>query len=158
MRMFRPLLVTLFFTFISLSAAFAVNPGEVLNDPALEARARQISSQLRCLVCQNQSIDISDADLAKDLRIIVRERLTAGDTDRQVFDYVVARYGEFVLLKPSFSTQNLILWGAPFALVLIGGAVMFLASRRRAKHSSAPSLSAEEQSLLDEILREKESA
>ena len=141
------------FFFISLSSALAVNPDEVLKDPALEARARQISSGLRCLVCQNQSIDISDAELAKDLRIIVRERLTAGDTDGEVFDYVVTRYGEFVLLKPRFSARNLILWSAPFTLVLIGGAVMFISARRRANLSLAPALSAEEQSRLDEILR-----
>jgi cytochrome c-type biogenesis protein CcmH len=152
MRMVRPLLLMLFF-FISPYAAFAVNPGEVLKDPALEARARQISSELRCLVCQNQSIDISDADLAKDLRVIVRERLTAGDTNRQVFDYVVARYGEFVLLKPSFSMQNLILWGAPFALVLIGGAVMFAASRRRSGAAAVSGLTLDEQRQLDEIMR-----
>jgi cytochrome c-type biogenesis protein CcmH len=141
------------FFFISLSPALAVNPDEVLKDPALEARARQISSELRCLVCQNQSIDISDADLAKDLRVIVRERLTAGDSDKQVFDYVVARYGEFVLLKPSFSAWNLILWGAPFALVLVGGAVLFSAGRRRPRAAPAPALSAEEMRQLDEIMK-----
>jgi cytochrome c-type biogenesis protein CcmH len=138
--------------FLSLSSAMAVNPDEVLKDKALEARARQISSELRCLVCQNQSIDISDADLAKDLRVIVRERLTAGDSDKQVFDYVVARYGEFVLLKPSFSARNLILWGAPFALVLIGACVMFIAGRRRAANPAAPGLSVEEQRQLHEII------
>jgi cytochrome c-type biogenesis protein CcmH len=142
------------FVFISLSAAFAVNPDEVLKDKALEARARQISTELRCLVCQNQSIDISDADLAKDLRVIVRERLKAGDTDRQVLDFVVARYGEFVLLKPSFSAQNLVLWGAPFALVLIGGLVMLTAGRRRAGAVKPQTLSVEEQRRLDEIMDE----
>jgi cytochrome c-type biogenesis protein CcmH len=142
------------FVFISLSAARAVNPDEVLKDKALEARARQISTELRCLVCQNQSIDISDADLAKDLRVIVRERLKAGDTDRQVLDFVVARYGEFVLLKPSFSAQNLILWGAPFALVLIGGLVMLTAGRRRAGAANPQTLSVEELRRLDEIMDE----
>ena len=102
-----------------------MNPDEVLKDPALEARARQISSELRCLVCQNQSIDISDAELAKDLRVIVRERLTAGDSDAQVLDYVVARYGEFVLLKPRFSAGNAALWGAPLLVVLFGALVLF---------------------------------
>ncbi len=140
------------FIFISLSSARAVNPDEVLKDAALEARARQISSELRCLVCQNQSIDISDADLAKDLRVIVRERLTAGDTDRQVFEYVVARYGEFVLLKPSFSTRNLILWGAPFGLVVLGAGVMFIVSRRQ-NTAAKPALSVEEQRQLDEIMK-----
>jgi cytochrome c-type biogenesis protein CcmH len=141
------------FFFISLSSALAVNPDEVLKDPALEARARQISSELRCLVCQNQSIDISDADLAKDLRVIVRERLTAGESDQQVFDYVVARYGEFVLLKPSFSSRNLVLWGAPFGLVLMGAGVMFIASRRRADVAAASALSVEEQRQLHEIMK-----
>jgi cytochrome c-type biogenesis protein CcmH len=141
------------FIFISLSSALAVNPDEVLKDPALETRARQISAGLRCLVCQNQSIDISDADLAKDLRVIVRERLTAGDSDVQVFDYIVARYGEFVLLKPSFSARNLILWSAPFALVLIGAIVTFAAGRRRAATASAPALSLEEQRQLHEIMK-----
>jgi cytochrome c-type biogenesis protein CcmH len=152
MSIFRRLLATLFF-FMSLSSALAVNPGEVLKDPALEARARQISTELRCLVCQNQSIDISDADLAKDLRVIVRERLTAGDTDGQVFDYVVARYGEFVLLKPSFSARNVILWAAPFVLVLIGVGVILISSRRRAHAAPAPALSADEQRQLDEIMQ-----
>jgi cytochrome c-type biogenesis protein CcmH len=149
----RLLLQAGLFFFVSLSSALAVNPDEVLKDPALEARARQISSELRCLVCQNQSIDISDADLAKDLRVIVRERLTAGDTDGQVFDYVVARYGEFVLLKPSFSARNIVLWGAPFALVLFGGAVMFTVGRRRSAEPAVSGLTVEEQRQLDEIMR-----
>ena len=94
-------------------AAQAVKPDEVLADPALEARARRLSEGLRCMVCQNQSIDESDADLARDLRILVRERLAAGDTDQQVMDYIVSRYGEFVLLKPRFSPRNALLWGTP---------------------------------------------
>ena len=129
MTRFRTPAAVLLFFFLSLSSALAVNPDEVLKDPALEARARQISSELRCLVCQNQSIDISDADLAKDLRVIVRERLTAGDSDAQVIDYVVARYGEFVLLKPRFSAGNAALWGAPLLVVLIGALVLFRQSR-----------------------------
>jgi cytochrome c-type biogenesis protein CcmH len=157
MKLSRTLLLVVTAFFISHSSALAVNPDEVLKDPALETRARQISSQLRCLVCQNQSIDISDADLAKDLRVIVRERLTAGDTDRQVLDYVVARYGEFVLLKPSFSAQNLILWGAPFALVLLGGLVMLTAGRRRTSAANPQALSVEEQRQLNEIMHEQES-
>jgi cytochrome c-type biogenesis protein CcmH len=154
----RILLQTTFFLFISLSSALAVNPDEVLKDPALEARARQISSELRCLVCQNQSIDISDADLAKDLRVIVRERLTAGDSDEQVFGYVVARYGEFVLLKPSFSERNVILWTAPFALVLIGVGAMLVSSRRRANAAPTPALSADEQRQLHEIIKKNSDA
>lgn len=152
MTCFRLPAAALLLFFIGLSQALAVNPDEVLKDPALETRARRISSELRCLVCQNQSIDISDADLAKDLRVIVRERLTAGDSDGQVLDYVVARYGEFVLLKPNFSAQNLILWGAPFALVLVGGLVMLTVGRRRASAPALQTLSVEEQRQLDEIM------
>lgn len=99
--------------------ALAIDPDERLADPALETRARSLSTELRCLVCQNQSIDDSDAALAKDLRVIVRERLVAGDTDKQVLDYVVSRYGEFVLLRPPFNARTLLLWLAP-ALLLLG--------------------------------------
>src|SRR5215213_3147793 len=103
---------------LSLAApAFAVQPDEILKDPALEARARSLSQELRCMVCQNQSIDDSDAPLAKDLRVLVRERLTAGDSDNQVIDFLVARYGEFVLLKPRVSAHTLLLWLAPFAVL-----------------------------------------
>ncbi|MBB4279674.1 cytochrome c-type biogenesis protein, partial [Rhizobium mongolense] len=92
--------------FLSAAPAFAVNPDEVLSDPALEARARALSAELRCMVCQNQSIDDSNADLAKDLRLLVRERITDGDTDEEVLSYIVSRYGEFVLLKPRLSTRT----------------------------------------------------
>jgi cytochrome c-type biogenesis protein CcmH len=119
-------------------SAHAVQPDEVLRNPALEARARALSKELRCMVCQNQSIDDSDAPLARDLRILVRERLTAEDTDAQVLDYLVARYGEFVLLRPRFSWQTALLWLiAP--LLLIGGAVgIVLALRRRAGRTPMP--------------------
>lgn len=111
--------------------ALAVNPDEVLADPMLEARAREISAELRCLVCQNQSIDDSDADLARDLRIIVRERLVAGDSDAQVKDYIVSRYGEFVLLRPVFAPHTLLLWAAA-PVILVGGFIgIWLAARRR---------------------------
>ncbi|RUU08342.1 cytochrome c-type biogenesis protein CcmH, partial [Mesorhizobium sp. M7A.T.Ca.TU.009.01.3.2] len=103
------LLLALFFA----GTASAVKPDEVLPDPTLEARARALSEGLRCMVCQNQSIDESDADLARDLRVLVRQRLVAGDTDQQVMDYVVSRYGEFVLLKPRFDLRNALLWGTP---------------------------------------------
>ncbi|MEP3301949.1 MAG: cytochrome c-type biogenesis protein, partial [Roseibium sp.] len=103
--------------FIWLGSALAVAPDEVLDDPVLEARARALSANLRCMVCQNQSIDDSDAPLAKDLRVLVRERLVADDSDAQVMDYLVSRYGEFVLLKPRFAWHNLVLWAAgPVAL------------------------------------------
>jgi len=133
--------------------ALAVRPDEVLGDPELEARARVISAELRCLVCQNQSIDDSDADLARDLRLIVRERLTAGDSNTAVLDYVVARYGEFVLLKPRFSARTALLWGAPLLILFAGGLVLVFS--RRTTHAASPDLSAEEQSRLDAILRDR---
>src|SRR5216683_4291144 len=113
-----------------LSPAVALGPDEVLSDPALEARARSLSKELRCMVCQNQSIDDSDAPLARDLRILVRERLQAGDNDRQVSDFLVARYGEFVLLKPRFSPHTALLWLGPAAILLVGAFGLFVAARR----------------------------
>jgi len=113
--------------------AHAVKPDEMLADPALEARARAISEGLRCMVCQNQSIDESDADLARDLRILVRDRLKAGDSDRQVVDYIVSRYGEFVLLKPRFDLRNALLWATPALLLVIGGIVLVCSVRSRRK-------------------------
>lgn len=109
----------------------AYQPDEVLDDPALEARARELSLELRCLVCQNQSIDDSDAPLARDLRILLRERLVAGDTNAQVIDYVVARYGEFVLLRPRLAPHTFVLWLAPAVILLLGGAGVFFYLRRR---------------------------
>jgi cytochrome c-type biogenesis protein CcmH len=134
--------------------ARAVQPGEVLADPALEARARALSAELRCMVCQNQSIDDSDAELAHDLRVLVRERLSAGDTNEQVLDFVVARYGEFVLLKPRFSPRNALLWGTPVLLLVVGFVVVVFASRRPKAPGDA--LSAEETAALEEILRRRE--
>jgi cytochrome c-type biogenesis protein CcmH len=133
--------------------AFAVNPDEVLKDPALEHRARAISAQLRCMVCQNQSIDDSNADLARDLRILVRERITNGDTDGQVVDYVVSRYGEFVLLNPRLSTKTIILWAAPGLLLLIGAGAILVFIRTRPSQRAVAALSAEEQERIDELLR-----
>ena len=109
---------------------FAVQPGEVLSDPVLEARARALSKELRCMVCQNESIDDSDADLAHDLRVLVRERLKAGDSDKEVLDFLVSRYGEFVLLRPRLSWRTAALWGLP-PVVLIFGVVMLIAAARR---------------------------
>ena len=129
--------------------ALAVQPDEILKDPALEGRARALSQELRCMVCQNQSIDDSDAPLAKDLRVLVRERLSAGDSDRQVIDFLVARYGEFVLLKPRFGVHTLLLWLAPLAVLVIA-AFGFLAAGRRAK---APSASAESKLTAEEEAR-----
>ena len=136
------------------SPALAVQPDEILSDPKLEQRARDLSLGLRCLVCQNQSIDDSDAPLARDLRVLVRERLKAGDSDAEVIDFVVARYGEFVLLKPRLGWHTLLLWLAPMLALLIAGAVVLRGMR--GKRSSAPAaLSAEEQRKLKALLDEK---
>lgn len=110
---------------------FAVQPDEMLKDPALEARARHLSSELRCMVCQNQSIDDSEAPLARDLRLLVRQRLVAGDTDRQVLGFLVARYGDFVLLKPPLRSDTLLLWGLTPIVLVVGMVGLFLAARRR---------------------------
>lgn len=132
--------------------AFAVLPDEVLADPALEARARAISATLRCLVCQNESIDDSNADLAREIRLIVRERLVAGDTDEQVVQYLVDRYGEYVLLRPVFAAHTLILWtAAPLVLVIGGIAIVILARRKRAAVTPDEELTADEQRALDEL-------
>jgi cytochrome c-type biogenesis protein CcmH len=136
------------------SPALAVQPDEVLTDPVLEARAREISTGLRCLVCQNQSIDDSDAPLAKDLRVLVRERLKAGDDDRAVRDFIVQRYGEFVLLRPVFGMHTLLLWLTPL-LVLGLGALGLGAALRRRPAPAAP-LDETERAALVRILRESE--
>jgi cytochrome c-type biogenesis protein CcmH len=139
---------------LALSApAFAVQPDEILKDPALEARARALSQELRCMVCQNQSIDDSDAPLARDLRILVRERLSAGDTDRQVIDFLVARYGEFVLLKPRFTWHTAILWLAPFVVIVLG-AIGFLAAGRRARPPVAEKLSPDEEARVSALVKD----
>jgi cytochrome c-type biogenesis protein CcmH len=141
--------------FMFSGSVFAVQPDEVLKDPALERRAREISSGLRCLVCQNQSIDDSDAQLAKDLRLLVRERLVAGDTDHQVQDFLVQRYGEFVLLKPTFGTHTLLLWLTPALVLVLGGIGAYAAMRRRPQPS--PGLDEAEQKALDALLSQDRS-
>lgn len=135
--------------------ASAVQPDEILQDPALEERARDLSTGLRCLVCRNESIDESNADLARDMRILVRERLVAGDSDQEVIDYLVDRFGEYVLLRPTAQGSNILLWLAAPALFLIafGGAVVYLRGRSRAK-PEIDSLSADEKKRLDELLQE----
>ncbi len=133
--------------------ALAWNPDEALKDPALESRARTISAELRCLVCQNQSIDDSDADLAHDLRLLVRERLTAGDTDEQVLDYLVARYGEFVLLKPRVGANTYLLWGLPAAFLLLGGAALYVGSRKSKVSKPLPELTDSEKEQLAKIVQ-----
>lgn len=115
---------------IGLGAAGAVEPDERLDDPVLEQRAREISQQLRCVVCQNQSIDESDAPLARDLRLIIRERLVEGDNDEQVIGFVVDRYGDFVLLKPPFQADTYLLWFGPFIIFLMGGLLVFYYFRK----------------------------
>ncbi|NBN62871.1 cytochrome c-type biogenesis protein [Pannonibacter tanglangensis] len=139
-----------------LTPAAAVAPDEVLKDPVLEERARGLSAQLRCMVCQNQSIDDSDAPLAKDLRVLVRERLVAGDSDAQVIDYLVSRYGEFVLLKPRLAWHTLVLWAsAPVALVAGLGTIYVAMRRQRQRAALAAAsggLTEAEQRELNEIL------
>jgi cytochrome c-type biogenesis protein CcmH len=151
-------LIAIVMLVLATASASAVEPGEKMADPGLEARARRISQELRCLVCQNQSIDDSNAELARDLRLIVRERIAAGDTDTQVLAFVEARYGEFVLLRPPFKPHTLVLWLTPL-LLLIGTAFVL---RRNARARAAATgltdtaaLSPEEQKRLDELLGKK---
>jgi cytochrome c-type biogenesis protein CcmH len=134
----------------------AVEPGEMLADPTLEARARTLSKELRCMVCQNQSIDDSEAPLAHDLRVLVRERLKAGDSDAKVFSFLVARYGEFVLLKPPLTWHTAALWGLPPAALLVGIAAIIAVVRRRRgvpPAAEAANLTAAEETRLSELLR-----
>jgi cytochrome c-type biogenesis protein CcmH len=152
-------LIVVVLTLAAPVRAFAVQPDEVLADAALEARARVLSKELRCMVCQNQSIDDSDAPLARDLRILVRERLQAGDSDQRVIDFLVARYGEFVLLKPRFSLHTALLWLGPAAILLIGAVGLFMVARRyQARARSGLAIPAEakltpaEEARLSEIL------
>ena len=154
-------LIIALLTFIAVPCAMAVEPDEVLSDATLEARARALSKELRCMVCQNQSIDDSEAPLARDLRILVRERLQAGDSDGQVIDFLVARYGEFVLLRPRFSWHTAVLWLGPAAMLLVGGcAVLVLARRYRVKSAAAAEaqrgLTAAEAARLSDVLRDAE--
>ncbi|MEP7174327.1 MAG: cytochrome c-type biogenesis protein [Aestuariivirga sp.] len=140
----------LLFSLLLLTPAYAVQPDEVLSDAKLEQRARDLSMGFRCLVCQNQSIDESDAPLAKDLRILIREHLTQGDSDAEIRDFVVARYGEFVLLKPRLTASTAILWATPFLTILAG----FIVILRRRQISGVPAesaLSAEEQKALRDL-------
>lgn len=137
------------------SPAFAVQPNEILDDPALERRARSISAELRCMVCQNQSIDDSDAELARDLRVLVRERLVSGDTDEQVYDYVVSRYGEFVLLRPRLSIQTLALWAAPILVMGAGIAAIATFLRNRDPLQAGPTLTEGEEKAIADLLKER---
>lgn len=157
MRGFRSLMPACAGALLALALAAlpapAVEPDEVLKDPRLEARARELGKELRCLVCQNQSIDDSNAPLARDLRVLVRERLVAGDSDRQVLDYLVGRYGTFVLLKPPMKPATYLLWFGPALVLALGAAGLFvLARRRRVAPVEAAPLSAEERKRLDALL------
>ncbi len=143
---------------VAATPAGAVEPGEILKDPVLEDRAREISKVLRCLVCQNQSIDDSNAQLARDLRLIVRERLVAGDSNDQVIDFVTDRYGDFVLLKPPFKPITWVLWLGPAAILIAGiAAVLVFARRRRVLPNAEPApLSADEERRIARLLDEND--
>jgi cytochrome c-type biogenesis protein CcmH len=145
--------IALLLVLVGASPAGAVQPDEMLPDATLEARARTLSRELRCMVCQNQSIDDSDAPLARDLRILVRERIKSGDSDAQVLEFLTSRYGEFVLLRPSLSLHNIVLWLAPATLLIAGAAGLILASRRRriVPIDMAP-LSAEEERRIQDVI------
>ncbi|MGE3832785.1 MAG: cytochrome c-type biogenesis protein [Parvibaculaceae bacterium] len=146
------LLAAIVLLLITALPVAAVEPDEILKDPALEARARTLSEGLRCLVCQNQSIDDSNAPLARDLRLLIRERLTKGDTDAQAVDYIVTRYGDFVLLKPRFDMSTLLLWLGPFAILLIAAFMMFR-RRKRPQVVEERTLSQDEREALDRLMR-----
>lgn len=150
MRRFALMLAAL----VTLTApALAVLPSEQLSDPVLEARARHISQELRCVVCQNQTIDDSDAPLAHDLRVILRERLLAGDSDEQAKAYLVKRYGTYVLLKPPFQANTLLLWLGPLLVLALGGVVATIYVRGRSRLALAPELTTDERARLDDLLK-----
>jgi cytochrome c-type biogenesis protein CcmH len=148
-------LIALLAALLAPQPLLAVQPDEILPDPALEARARDLSKELRCMVCQNQSIDDSDAPLARDLRVLVRERLTAGDSDRQVLDFLTARYGDFVLLRPRLAADTVILWFTPAAVLALGALGLVLVLRRRSRTVAGageePALTAAERARLAEL-------
>jgi cytochrome c-type biogenesis protein CcmH len=139
---------------LTATVALAVEPGERLADPVLEARARALSSELRCLVCQNQSIDDSNADLAHDLRVLIRERLGAGDSDQQVLQFMVRRYGDFILLRPPIKAETYLLWFGPFVVLALGalGAALYLRRSRGTPQQAAAPLSADERRRLEKLL------
>jgi len=143
---------------IGSPAAFAVQPDEIMADPAKEARARDLSRELRCMVCQNQSIDDSEAPLARDLRLLVRERIASGDSDAQVIDFLVARYGEFVLLKPRVNQHTLVLWLLPPLALLGGGLALWFYGRRRKSAGDPPllRLTEEEEARIERLIATRE--
>jgi len=157
MRKLIAISLVLLIAALAASAAYAVQPDEIMSDPVKESRARDLSRELRCMVCQNQSIDDSEAPLARDLRLLVRERIAAGDSDAQVIDFLVARYGEFVLLKPRLERRTLLLWLLPPLALAGGGLALWVHSRRRAKSAAAEDLSsskltAEEEARLERLI------
>jgi len=142
-----------------VTPALAVEPSEMLKDPALEARAREIGRALRCVVCQNQDVDDSNAEVAHDMRRAVRERLSAGDSDQQVMDFMVARYGDYVLLKPPFKSDTWLLWlGGPLVLLLAGGAILLAARKRRPVEATPAPLTDEERARVDSLLGARHSS
>ncbi|HTW34202.1 MAG TPA: cytochrome c-type biogenesis protein [Rhizomicrobium sp.] len=149
----RRIVLTVYALLAFAAPAFAVLPSEQLSDPKLEARARHISQELRCVVCQNQTIDDSDAPLAHDLRVILRERLLAGDSDDQAKAYLVKRYGTYVLLKPPFQENTLLLWLGPFFVLGIGGVLVVSYLLGRSRLEAAPQLSTDERARLDDLLK-----
>jgi cytochrome c-type biogenesis protein CcmH len=151
----RGLAAICFVAALGSSSAHAVQPDEIMTDPAKEERARDLSRELRCMVCQNQSIDDSEAPLARDLRLLVRERIAAGDSNSQVLDFLVARYGEFVLLKPRFEQQTLLLWLVPPLVLLGGGLALWMNARRRPKGGAevvGPPLTVDEEARLRQLM------
>jgi cytochrome c-type biogenesis protein CcmH len=150
----KRLLAALLFIVAMAMPALAVNPDERLADPALEMRARALSAHLRCMVCQNQSIDDSSAELARDLRVLVRDRLKQGDSDEEILRYLVSRYGEFVLLKPTYSLRNLVLWGSPVLLFGAGALFMLVWSRQQSGKATGTPLSDAEKARLDALLND----
>jgi len=152
--MIRFLLVLALALLVALppSADAALRPDELLEDPELEARARALGRELRCVVCQNQSIDDSNAELAQDFRRIVRERVVAGESDDEILRYMVERYGEFVLLKPPITAGTIVLWGGPFAVLLLGAGIAVMTARRKREGGEAADLSPEERRRLDQLL------
>lgn len=162
MKRILPALLAIMLTLMP-SVTRAVQPDEIMADPAQEARARNLSRELRCMVCQNQSIDDSDAPLARDLRLLVRERIAAGNTDQQVMDFLVARYGEFVLLKPRVEGQTLILWLIPPLVLVGGGLALWLGNRRRRQRTASGQgasfqLTPEEEARLEKLIAGEETA
>lgn len=154
----RALILALLAVLIA-SPSFAVQPEEVLKDPVMEERAREISKEIRCVVCQNQSIDDSDAGIAKNMRVLIRDRLQKGDSNEQVIDYLVSRYGDFVLLKPPFKFKTLVLWLGPLLFLGLGLWGMINYFRRRTVEAAAmttPTLSAEERERLNKLLKDED--